>query len=494
MANPDKPISFSPVFQPGQVPKTEAYEVAAAQTWSAGDLLTMNSSGQIELATASSGALCGLAVNSIAAPAQGTRVLVYDDPNQLFYGQCSGTFAITMLGSDFDIEGTTGAQEINENATLKRVVQIVNYPLEAEGESNAVGANTKVYFKIAKHQFDPMINISSDLSDFGADGLKTDKIAESTSAAGVTIDVLTLVKDGDITSGGFVHCDSDTDGLKLGDDAGVSIVAGAADVVYDNTRATGKHLFKLGSSDANTEFTVEKDDGTDLFTAKGDGSVIIGGSLSALTDDIIIDSDTKGLKLGDDQGVSLIAGAADVTIDNTRATGKIIAKLGTDTNATQFDVQNDSGSAILSVFGDSAVVVSVADNEAVALDITQGANSYLAIDTTNSKEAVVFGKRTRESGGANVEALAGDKTLVVTDAKYQKLDPGGAHRDVNLPAEADSTGLEFFIANAADNAENLVVKNDGAGTIATLNQNEAAIFICDGTNWVVMNVITAGLT
>jgi hypothetical protein len=360
MANPDKPISFSPVFQPGQVPKTEAYEVAAAQTWSAGDLLTMNSSGQIELATASSGALCGLAVNSIAAPAQGTRVLVYDDPNQLFYGQCSGTFAITMLGSDFDIEGTTGAQEINENATLKRVVQIVNYPLEAEGEANAVGANTKVYFKIAKHQFDPMINISSDLSDFGADGLKSDKVAESTSGAGVTVDLLTLVKDGDITTGGAVHCDSDTEGLKLGDDA----------------------------------------------------------------------------------GVTMIAGAADVTIDNTRATGKIIAKLGTDTNATQFDVQNDSGSAILSVFGDSAVVVSVADNEAVALEITQGANSYLAIDTTNSKEAVVFGKRTRENAGANVETLAGAKTLVVTDAKFQKLDPDGSNRDVTLPAEADSLGLE----------------------------------------------------
>jgi len=96
--------------------------------------------------------------------------------------------------------------------------------------------------------------------------------------------------------------------------------------------------------------------------------------------------------------------------------------------------------------------------------------------------------------GANVETLAANKTLTTADANFQKLDPGGSARDVTLPAEASSTGSVFYIMNAADAAENLVVKDDGASTIVTINQNEAAIVICDGTSWVHMGVLTIALT
>jgi len=247
--------------------------VEAAQTFAQGDLLDLNSSGQIELATASSGALIGVAAAASAAQADGTQVPVYADPDQLFEGQCSGTFAITLIGNAVDIEGTTGIMEINENAITKGVVQIIDYPRNGpDGNPQTVGANSRVFFKIAKHRLSPLVNI------------------------------------------------------------------------------------------ANTE------------------------------------------------------------------------------------------------------------------------------------EAVVLGKRLRLNAGANVETLGGNKTLTVLDAKYQKLDPDGSNRDVNLPAEASSIGLEFWIANAANGAKNLVVKNDGADTILTLNQDEAAVFICDGTDWVGMNVLSAALT
>ena len=84
----------------------------------------------------------------------------------------------------------------------------------------------------------------------------------------------------------------------------------------------------------------------------------------------------------------------------------------------------------------------------------------------------------------NGETLTAEKTLTTGDASLQVFDPGGASRDVLLPAEADSEGLVFLIKNTADAAENLVVKEDSdTTTIGTVAQNEAGLFFCDGTTW-----------
>lgn len=100
------------------------------------------------------------------------------------------------------------------------------------------------------------------------------------------------------------------------------------------------------------------------------------------------------------------------------------------------------------------------------------------------------------STGYNSETLTGDKTLTTSDAKYQKLDPGGTNRNITLPAEADSKGLDFVIQNAADGSENLVIKDDAGSpaTIVTLNQNEAAILVCNGTTWIHMGVYTSAIS
>lgn len=65
-----------------------------------------------------------------------------------------------------------------------------------------------------------------------------------------------------------------------------------------------------------------------------------------------------------------------------------------------------------------------------------------------------------------------------------RLDPGGAARTVVLPTEADMDGYMGLIVNAADAAETLTVKEDGdSTTIATIDQDEACLLFCDGTNW-----------
>ena len=83
----------------------------------------------------------------------------------------------------------------------------------------------------------------------------------------------------------------------------------------------------------------------------------------------------------------------------------------------------------------------------------------------------------------NTETLTGTKTLAVLDAQIQYLDPGGAGRDVVLPAEASSNGYMFWIVNTADATETLTVKDDGGATIGSVTQDKAKWFCCDGTTW-----------
>jgi len=82
------------------------------------------------------------------------------------------------------------------------------------------------------------------------------------------------------------------------------------------------------------------------------------------------------------------------------------------------------------------------------------------------------------SGGVDQQTLSGDLTLTRGSATYLNLDPGGSARNVTLPAEEDNAGLVFSLYNAADAAENLVIKNDGGSTIVTIAQGGTAVVAC----------------
>jgi hypothetical protein len=100
--------------------------------------------------------------------------------------------------------------------------------------------------------------------------------------------------------------------------------------------------------------------------------------------------------------------------------------------------------------------------------------------------------RTALQGGFRSATLTGAETLTKLSAQVQKLDPGGAARNVTLPTvSVDDDGYFFLVANAADAAENLVVLDAAAATIVTINQSEASIVYVDSAGaWQTVGVFT----
>jgi hypothetical protein len=63
---------------------------------------------------------------------------------------------------------------------------------------------------------------------------------------------------------------------------------------------------------------------------------------------------------------------------------------------------------------------------------------------------------------------------------YQFFDPNGSNRNVDLPAEA--LGQSFFIAHVGG-ANTITVRNDAAGTEATLAAGEVATCVSGASVW-----------
>lgn len=83
-------------------------------------------------------------------------------------------------------------------------------------------------------------------------------------------------------------------------------------------------------------------------------------------------------------------------------------------------------------------------------------------------------------------------TLTNKHRSVQCIDPAAA-RDLTLPAL--QVGLWFFIANKANAAETITIKEAAGGTtVETVDQNESILLWCDGTTWHVVTIFTATIT
>lgn len=84
------------------------------------------------------------------------------------------------------------------------------------------------------------------------------------------------------------------------------------------------------------------------------------------------------------------------------------------------------------------------------------------------------------------ETLTADRVLTAAEVLNNgviDLDPGGAARNVDLPAgSADLAGQTVLIRNAADAIETITLRlTAGGATVATIDQNESALVYCHGT-------------
>lgn len=85
-----------------------------------------------------------------------------------------------------------------------------------------------------------------------------------------------------------------------------------------------------------------------------------------------------------------------------------------------------------------------------------------------------------------VETLAAHRTITIKEIEQYNafsFDPGGAARNVILPAESECEGVVIFISNEADAAEIITVQDDTPATVGTPTQSEAIMCWCDGVSW-----------
>lgn len=154
MANQDRPRGFEPY---GRVLRSNEYDAGAICY--PGDLLKLKSDGTVEPSAAGAAQSMGVALSYAAS---GGKVLVADDPDQLFIGQVNGASvdAATDLNLNYDISvGTastlyrrsmmeiahaSGATDSNLPLKVLRISKEVN---------NALGADVDVVFLINNHAF-----------------------------------------------------------------------------------------------------------------------------------------------------------------------------------------------------------------------------------------------------------------------------------------------------------------------------------------------------
>ena len=141
---------------------------------------------------------------------------------------------------------------------------------------------------------------------------------------------------------------------------------------------------------------------------------------------------------------------------------------------------DDSSIGLDLVFGGVTATnkISLIDNLADALNITEGSNSYLKFVTTNNSEEIVFGKDTIFNG--IVTADAGVKVDNITiDGNEIDLSSGDLTIDVDSKIILDADGGDIFLKDGGTQYGSLTNLNDNlvikSGTTTALTFNDANV-------------------
>lgn len=152
MANSDRPDGFRPY---GKVRDAKAY--VAGGTIYPGDAVKMNNAGAVVVASASE-ALLGVAAEKAVS---GERVLVWDDPDQMFVVQSDSgtTLAQTAVGLNYNIVATGGStlydrsrMELDSDSGATSSTLPLRLIAFSDQVGNAAGEHAECVVKVNLHQ------------------------------------------------------------------------------------------------------------------------------------------------------------------------------------------------------------------------------------------------------------------------------------------------------------------------------------------------------
>ena len=211
---------------------------------------------------------------------------------------------------------------------------------------------------------------ASDAVNIDGGAIDATVIGANSAAAG-TFAALTStsisVSDGNITNAGDINCDSISS----------DVAATGLEIIFDGTD-TGDNKIKLTDNLANALDITESANSYLKFTTTNSGEKVV---------------------IGKDLDISGATTAAAGTFTSISASDGNITNVG-DINCDSISA-DDAATGLNVIFdgtdtGDNKITLT--DNLANALDITESTNSYLKFTTTNSGEKVVFGKDLDISG------------------------------------------------------------------------------------------------
>lgn len=274
------------------------------------------------------------------------------------------------------------------------------------------------------------------------------------------------------------------------DGTNTTVTSATGDLIVDNTLATGSSIFRLGTDTSATDFQVQNNSASALFTVNGAGAVSMSGTLTpgGLA---LVDSATLALGTGTD--VVIQFDGTDFEIDNTGATAKTKIRLGTDTTATSLVVENDSATDLFVVDGAGGVSVPVGDivYERMTLcviavgDVTGGATDGTCdVDVQTLDGANVASVKTgiiyaATANGAGSRALSSTVTFSAATNGAIKTSGNGY-----CVFETDATGN--FTCTVSDSADETVYFSVAAadGGVDTSGQGMwVAECVTDAATW-----------
>ena len=347
----------------------------------------------------------------------------------------TGTGDITIDSDDTLLLDSDGVLELNSSAGA---ISIGNDDID---QNINIGTDGERTINISRGGKASTVNIGNATGasavdiDAGTGGVNI----ESAASGGIVVNAgATMLLD----SAGVMQLNSSTDVISIGNDnvnQNIEIGADGARTINIGSETAGDtvaiNVKAVGS--AGNDVTVSSSAGSvNILAGEADNNAVVieatnssgriqlknnGSAIAEVTSGGILVPDAKHIRMGSssdleikhDSGNSLnlvTSANHDLVLDNTATNKKTINRLGTDTDATAFEVQNNSESALFAVKGDGTIEMS--GGLSVAGDfIVKGTTSTISSSNMVVKDPIVaLGLASSSlSGGTITPGAAGDR-------------------------------------------------------------------------------------